>query len=121
MCGRYNFRGSSLDIAAVLQAQLEEGLEYSPRYNIAPTQQVLGVRLIEEERVASLFKWGLIPSWAKEAKIGSGMINARAETVAEKPAFRTAFKRRRCLIPTTGFYEWQRDGKTKQPFHIHMG
>jgi putative SOS response-associated peptidase YedK len=90
-----------------------------PRYNVAPTQTVVtvtsdGARQIEQMR------WGLIPKWAKDASIGAKMINARAETLSEKPAFREAFKRRRCLIPADGFYEWQTLGKRKQAWHVKL-
>jgi putative SOS response-associated peptidase YedK len=91
-----------------------------PRYNIAPTQETIVVRLNEAgQRVAVPMKWGLIPSWAKDAKIAASLINARGETVAEKPAFRAAFKRRRCLIPADGYYEWLREGKQKLP-HLYQ-
>ncbi len=96
----------------------EEYFNLAARYNIAPTQEVPAVRRGPEdgERHLALLRWGLIPSWAKEASIGSRMINARAESVAEKPAYRTAFRRRRCLIPADGFYEWQaRPSGPKQP------
>jgi len=98
--------------------------QLAPRYNIAPTQLVICVRpLITDPlmREAVLLKWGLIPFWAKDASIGSRMINARSETVAEKPAFRKAFQARRCIIPADGFYEWQKlsDG-TRQPWFIHQ-
>lgn len=96
--------------------------EWSPRFNIAPSQPVAGIRQIDGRRELSLFRWGLIPSWAKDEKIGYRMINARGETIHEKPSFRAAFKRRRCLIPADGFYEWKAVGegrsKSKQPFHI---
>lgn len=99
---------------------------FEPRYNIAPTQDIVAVRVTAEsgEREAALLRWGLVPSWAKEIQSGPPMINARAETLADKPTFRTAFRRRRCLIPADGFYEWQKPpggsmrGK-KQPYMIH--
>ena len=98
---------------------------FQPRYNIAPTQEVLVVRSdpADGRRTAAMMRWGLIPSWSKEAGAGPPMINARAETLAEKPAFRTALRCRRCLIPADGFYEWQAApgggrGK-KQPYYIH--
>lgn len=91
------------------------------RYNIAPSQDILAVRAIEGgERNVSLLHWGLIPSWSKDEKSHFSMINARAETVASKPAFRAAFKRRRCLIPASGFYEWQPQDHYKQPYAISM-
>ena len=92
---------------------------YDPGYNIAPTESVLTVRNVEG-RAAAFMKWGLIPFWAKDSKIGSRMINARAETVAEKPAFRNALKKRRCLVLADGYYEWQKTPVGKRPFRIVM-
>jgi putative SOS response-associated peptidase YedK len=92
-----------------------------PRYNIAPTQYIAAVRNAEDgERELALLRWGLIPFWAKDPSIGNRMINARAETVAEKPAFRAAYKRRRCVVLADGFYEWRRDGNVKTPFYISL-
>ena len=88
-----------------------------PRYNIAPTQSVIVVNDTGERQLVPM-RWGLIPSWAKDESIGNRLINARAETLAEKPAFRAALKKRRCLIPADGFYEWQKQGKLKQPVRI---
>lgn len=92
------------------------------RYNIAPSQVVVAVRRFERDRVLSGLKWGLVPSWAKDVAIGNRMINARAESIAEKPSFRSAFKSRRCIIPASGFYEWQRttDKSAKQPFYFKL-
>src|SRR5664279_313889 len=96
------------------------GIDFAPRYNIAPTQYV-PVITNEQPKTLSLYRWGLIPSWAKEEAIGNKMINARADGIAEKPSFRSAFKRRRCLVPASGFYEWRKgDGKTKTPMYIHL-
>jgi len=96
----------------------------APRFNIAPSQPVAVVRLApglhDSRRELVQLRWGLIPSWAKDPAMGNRMINARAETVAEKPAFRAALRRRRCLIPADGFYEWQRTGGQKQPYFIHL-
>lgn len=109
------------DVEVSAERQLEL---FAPRYNIAPTQEIVVVRADPESgrRTASTMRWGLIPSWSKEGTKGRPMINARAETVAEKPAFRTAYRSRRCLIPADGFYEWQQPaggrGK-KQPYYIH--
>jgi putative SOS response-associated peptidase YedK len=89
------------------------------RYNIAPQQPVAAVRATEAGNELVLLRWGLIPSWSEDAKIGYKLINARSETVAEKPSFRSAFKQRRCIIPASGFYEWKREAKHKQPFYIH--
>ena len=95
--------------------------ELTPRYNIAPTQEVAAVRQGEQGRELSMLKWGLVPSWAKDPGIGARMINARAESVADKPSFRSAFKRRRCLILADGFYEWKKTGaRTKQPYYIFL-
>lgn len=105
----------------VEQFQLSLGVDWSPRFNIAPTQSVLAVIVDKAgQRVARPMSWGLIPSWAKDPSIASSLINARSETVAEKPSFRTAFKKRRCLVIADGYYEWQKSGKPKQPFHIHL-
>ncbi len=89
------------------------------RYNVAPSTNIPVIRLIEGERVLSLMRWGLIPYWARDPKIGYKMINARAETVAAKPAFRSAYKARRCLIPASGFYEWKRNANPKIPHFVH--
>jgi len=101
----------------------EAPAEMPPRYNIAPTQPVAAIRLeaATETREYAALRWGLVPSWATDLKIGSRLINARAETVASKPAFRAAFAKRRCLIPADGFYEWRPQGKEKQPYLIQMG
>ncbi len=120
MCGRFALLTSGEAIAEFFNLETVPD-PLPPRYNIAPTQPVLGVRLSThgQEREFALFRWGLIPSWAKDIKMGARMINARSETVAEKPAFRAAFKRRRCLIPASGFYEWQKVNGRKQPMYIH--
>ena len=98
--------------------------EHAPRYNIAPSQGILVVRAapdgVDGAREAAVLRWGLVPSWAKDPDIGNRMINARAETVAEKPSFRAAFRRRRCLVPATGFYEWQAANGPKTPYNIGM-
>lgn len=120
MCGRFTLQHSAEEIADRFLAELLPDLE--PRYNIAPTQPVTVVTQNGARHLAQ-YHWGLIPSWAKDKSIGSRMINARAETVAEKPAFRTALQRRRCLIPADGFYEWreaddpEEGGRT--PMYIH--
>lgn len=90
------------------------------RYNVAPTQEVGVVRAAEGGRRLSMLRWGLLPPWAKDAAIAARLINARAETVAEKPSFRSAFRSRRCLVPADGFYEWRKEGKAKQPYRIHL-
>ena len=94
---------------------------FQPRYNIAPMQIVPVVRDAASDRQISTFKWGLVPSWSKNAEIGNRMINARAETITEKPSFREAFRNRRCIIPASGFYEWQKTEKgAKQPFYFYL-
>jgi len=90
--------------------------DWNPRYNVAPTQPVPVIRRQEPIRELSLMRWGLIPSWTKEPSVAASMINARSETASTKPAFRDALTFRRCLLPADGFYEWQRRGKTKQPY-----
>ena len=91
-------------------------LNLRPRYNVAPSQDVAVARAAGDGRTLSMLRWGLIPPWAKDPAIGHKLINARSETVAEKPSFRSAFRRRRCLIPADGFYEWQRRDGTRQPW-----
>ena len=94
--------------------------DLQPRFNIPPTSTVPAIIETDKARELRLFQWGLVPSWAKDPAIGARMINARAETLAEKPTFRAAFKRRRCLIPADGFYEWTGDKGRKQPYYITM-
>jgi len=119
MCGRFTLIDSG-------QLVLDEfGLpalppEYRPRYNAAPGQPVLVVREGGNGRTAAMFRWGLVPSWAKDPSIGYKMINARSETLRERPAFRRAFERRRCAVPADGFYEWKRDGRTKTPYRFRL-
>jgi len=117
MCGRYRLsRRKQLVEEYFASASGEE--DWSPRYNIAPTQPGPVIRQNPKEpvRELSLVRWGLIPSWAKDSTAAAKMINARSETAGTKPAFRDALKSRRCLIPADAFYEWQRTGKTKQPY-----
>ncbi|MEZ6064829.1 MAG: SOS response-associated peptidase [Planctomycetaceae bacterium] len=119
MCGRYNLRSKTADFNRLFDVSLASELEpLLNRSNIAPTQTVLAVRPVDDRREAVALRWGLVPSWAKDLKLGARMINARAETVASKPSFRAAFKPRRCLIPASGFYEWQGSKGDKQPYHI---
>ena len=94
--------------------------DWSPRYNVAPTQPVATVRQAGASRVLSMMRWGMVPSWAKDISIGSGLINARSETLLDKPAFRDALRARRCLIPADGFYEWKKAGNDRQPYHFGM-
>jgi len=117
MCGRY--RLSNAELYGDLNDVRLGGTQIPARFNIAPTQTVFVV-LDESPREFSAVKWGLIPSWAKDRKIAASLINARGETVATKPAFRTAFKKRRCLVPADGFFEWQKMGAGKQPYNIGL-
>ncbi|MCF8475531.1 MAG: SOS response-associated peptidase [Pseudolabrys sp.] len=117
MCGRYTLTSSPQMIQALFQ--YIEQPNFPARYNIAPTQPIAIVRLIDGKRQFALVRWGLLPSWAKDPKAFSLLINARGESAAEKPSFRAAMKRRRCLIPADGFYEWKAAGARKQPFFIH--
>lgn len=120
MCGRFILIAPGRIVAEHFSLDREPDLE--PRYNIAPSQDVAVVRKSPESdaREPVLLRWGLIPFWAEDTNIGYKMINARAETAAKKPAFKTAFKRRRCLIPTDGFYEWKKEGKQKTPYLCRM-
>ena len=120
MCGRYRLSRRKQLIADYFDTVDE--IDWEPRYNIAPTQNVGIIRQDREAPVRkfSLVRWGLIPYWAKDPSIGQKMINARSETVLDKPAFREAFHDRRCLVPADGFYEWARAGSSKQPMHIGM-
>ncbi|MGB0908774.1 MAG: SOS response-associated peptidase [Nitrospirales bacterium] len=120
MCGRYTQKEKFDNLLKLLQVARMPQLK--PRYNVAPTQMVACVRNAPENdyRECTRLKWGLIPSWAKEASIGNTMINARGETVAEKPSFRKAFQLRRCLLLADGFYEWKREGEHKHPYYIRF-
>ena len=118
MCGRFSL---TADLGELARRFEFDGnlLDLEPNYNVAPTQNVLTV-VDGENRRGGFIRWGLIPHWAKTASLGSRMINARAETVAQRPAFRDAFRRRRCLVLADGFYEWQRAGSVKKPMRIVM-
>ena len=122
MCGRFTLRAPASVVAE--QFAVFEAPPFGPRFNIAPSQPVAVVRLAPEQpqpkRELVRLRWGLIPRWAADPAIGNRMINARAETAAEKPAYRDAFRRRRCLVAADGFYEWQRSGRRKQPYFIGM-
>ncbi len=119
MCGRFTLRTPAHALAEAFGVPERPNL--APRYNIAPTQAVAAVRRADGGRELVMLRWGLIPAWAKDAVIGNRMINARAETVADKPAFRAAFRHRRCLIAADGFYEWRKTGGgAKQPYHIRL-
>lgn len=118
MCARFTLSADAKQVATLFD--LVKMPELPPRYNIAPSQPVPAVRLNEAGECEFAFlKWGLVPSWATDESIGYKMVNARAETVATKPSFREAFRRRRCLIPADGFYEWLAEGKRKKPYYFH--
>jgi putative SOS response-associated peptidase YedK len=117
MCGRFTL---TVDIATVARAfQVEPTLQTEPRYNVAPTQQVVTV-LCDETKHLALLRWGLIPSWAKDESIGNKMINARAETLAEKPSFKRLLTSKRCLVVADGFYEWKKEGRSKTPMYFTL-
>jgi putative SOS response-associated peptidase YedK len=120
MCGRFTLSVSGAEVAEWFGLSGPPAVE--PRYNIAPTQPVAIIRAAPDgpARHLSLARWGLVPSWAQDLAFGNRMINARAETVADKPAFRSAFRRRRCLIPASGFYEWRAQDGGKQPYLIGL-
>ena len=119
MCGRFAFYSPSEAAAALFG--VSASIEVQPRYNIAPTQFVAAIRRDQDERrELVMLRWGLVPFWAKNPSIGNRMINARAETVAEKPAYRAAYRHRRCVVLADGFYEWHRDGDAKTPFFISL-
>ena len=120
MCGRFSQTATPEIIAE--QFQVQESPLFQPRYNIAPSQHIAAIRIETDTTTRNLvmLRWGLIPSWAKDPKIGNQCINAKAETVAEKPSFRSALKKRRCLVVATGFYEWQMRGPVKQPMWIGL-
>jgi putative SOS response-associated peptidase YedK len=118
MCGRYAITSAPEAIRRLFR--YPEQPNFPPRYNVAPTQPIPIVRLSEGERHFALVRWGLIPAWVKDPKNFSLLINARAESVNDKPAFRNAMKYRRCLVPADGFYEWQRVGAGKRPFYVGL-
>ena len=118
MCGRFVLHTPPPALAEYFDIDAIPDLAAS--YNIAPSQPVAAVRVLEQHREMAMLRWGLLPSWAKAAKTNYSMINARAETVAEKPAYRAAFRQRRCLIPADGFYEWRQTPDGKQPYYICM-
>jgi len=116
MCGRYSLSAPGDIIAEIFE--LVHAPDLRPRWNIAPTQQAAVIRQGDDGRRLDLLKWGLVPFWAKDAAIGNRMINARSETVAEKASFKHALKRRRCIVPADGFYEWQKTPEGKVPTRI---
>jgi putative SOS response-associated peptidase YedK len=118
MCGRFAQFTPIEDLAE--EFEIDKNLsDLAPRYNISPGQEISAIVIDESKKIIKL-KWGLIPEWAKDPSIASKLINARAETIAEKPSFRNSFKRRRCLILADGFYEWKKKGKEKIPVYIKL-
>ena len=127
MCGRYRLSRADKQLREHFEVYIDDGdvapeAEWTARYNIAPSQQVPVIRQdpTRTRRELSTMRWGLIPYWAKDPTVGYKMINARSESIIEKPAYREPFKSRRCLIPADGFYEWRKDKSSKQPFHFGM-
>jgi len=119
MCGRFAFYSPAEAAAALFGVSAAPDVQ--PRYNIAPTQFIAAVRDAGDDgRELVMLRWGLVPFWAKDPSIGNRMINARAETVAEKPAYRAAYKHRRCIVLADGFYEWQKTGDSKTPYYISL-
>ena len=117
MCGRFAFYSPRESVQEYFGVEVPFAFE--PRYNVAPSQEVMVIRQqANTQPETEMLKWGLVPFWAKDSEIGSRMINARAETVAEKPAFRQAFKQRRCVILADGFYEWHTEEGRKTPYFI---
>jgi putative SOS response-associated peptidase YedK len=116
MCGRYTVTATP-EVLRALFGYAEQP-NFPPRYNVAPTQPIAIVRLMNGKRQFALVRWGLLPSWVKDPKAFPLLINARGETVSEKPAYKAAMKRRRCLIPADGFYEWKALGNRKQPYYV---
>lgn len=120
MCGRYTLRTRLNELLQFYS--VESQLQWEPRFNIAPSQSIAAIRNDPDgdKRELAALRWGLIPSWADDIRIGNQLINARAETIVTKPSFKQASKSRRCLVLADGFYEWKKSGKTKQPYFIQM-
>lgn len=116
MCGRYSLTVTPDELYRLFG--IDDKLNLQPRFNVAPTQAAPVVRKNGAEKNMDMLRWGLIPPWSKDVSIASKLINARGETVAEKPSFRSAYESRRCLVPVDGFYEWRTEGGKKQPFRI---
>ncbi len=121
MCGRFTNNAKPEQIKKEFKVGAKNPDLFQSRFNIAPAQMIDVVLEPEKERIISQLKWGLVPSWSKDASTTKGLINARAETLTEKPSFREAFKSHRCIIPASGFYEWQKKGTgVKQPFYFYL-
>ena len=121
MCGRFTNSAKAKDVEKEFKVGRLNNVSFEARYNIAPSQIIPAVLETDGERMVGEFRWGLVPSWAKDDSIGNKLINARAETLAEKPSFREAYRSRRCIIPASGFYEWAKKGAgAKQPFYFYV-
>lgn len=122
MCGRFTLTHPNEAVAALFAYHQEDTVaeNFPPRYNIAPTQPIATIRQEHGRRVLRLVRWGLVPEWVREPQNFSLLINARAETVLDKPSFKGAMRHHRCLVPASGYFEWQRDGARKQPFYIRL-
>jgi putative SOS response-associated peptidase YedK len=120
MCGRYTIITDVRELADDFGAEIDPGFQLKPRYNVAPSQTVPVIAVQEGKRILRGMHWGLVPFWAKEKSIGYKMINARSETIAEKPSFKQALLKRRCLILADGFYEWRKEGSAKTPMWIRL-
>ncbi|HEY0984838.1 SOS response-associated peptidase [Schlesneria sp.] len=120
MCGRITSKVTPQDLQELFDViRFDDSIAWAPRYNVAPTTEVICVKSARDGREAFAARWGLIPSWAKDLKLAASTFNARSDTVATKPMFRSAFKARRCLVIASGFYEWKKlDAKNKQPYYI---
>ena len=118
MCGRFTLRSRAVEVAE--HFRLFDVPALTPRFNIVPSQSVVAIVNDGDRRIARSFNWGLVPEWLENPEEGTKPINARGESAAEKPYFRLALRRRRCLIPADGFYEWQADGRERQPFHFRL-
>ena len=117
MCGRFTQERPASELADIFAAEPLVD-DPGPRFNVAPTDEVLVVVQREERRAITAYRWGLVPHWSTDLRTGSRMFNARAETLTTSPAFRDAFKRRRCLVPAESFYEWKREGTIRQPYRV---
>lgn len=118
MCGRFSLVEAIYDLQQYYAFEMREDFIYTPNQNLSPSQKAAAIVQLNGKRYPASFRWGLIPPFAKDEKIGYKTFNARSETVAEKPSFRKAFASKRCLIPATSFYEWKKSGKEKQPYEI---
>jgi putative SOS response-associated peptidase YedK len=117
MCGRFTQERPASELAEIFAAEPLAD-ELGPRYNVAPTDEAFVIVQREDRRAVTAYRWGLVPHWATDAKSASRMFNARAETITASPAFREAFRRRRCIVPVDSFYEWKREGTVRQPYRV---